>query len=146
MYTSKEESELLLGCIKPESCDMVCFAGKSKKDPYKNWNPVQKPSVEEDSRISAYDSKVWMPAWSETRLFDLLPHLISDPERNTVYELHITRKEFPGKGKFACVGYYDVNTGSLNRGFMSDNLTNALVHAVQGIFTSKTLEPGNFAW
>ena len=105
MYTNKEQSEKLIAAgIERDSCDMVVFAGKSKKEPYKNWKPEPKPN-----KIDA--GKDWMPVWSDDVLFDMLPNIIKDPKNNTKYGLNIMKRNITGIGAFKSVGYFDVETG-----------------------------------
>lgn len=155
MYTTKEQvEELLANNIIADGADMVCFAGKSKKDPYKKWNPVSKiEQIEKESalpkeqrKLDSYDPKVWMPAWSEDGLFKLLPRVILDPDTNNEYELYVTRKEVPGLGMYVCVSYNNTKNGTIYRAFMHQNMTEALCRAIIAIICSDKIEKGNLIW
>ena len=122
MYTSKSQSEFLLEQgILENSADMVCFAGKSKTDPYKNWNPVP-ITGEARKKMATAD---YIPVWSETALFNLLPLRISGND------LHIMKKVIPGRGVMTCVGYFNPETAMLVHGFLNTSLIDALVGAVK---------------
>ena len=153
MYTSKEQTELLLSSgIVPDSCDMVVFAGKSKTDPYKDWiaepkiNIIEKEANKKVKKISALEAKEWMPVWSDEALFDMLPTVINNPDADTEYELHVLKRTVKGRGLFMCVGYFDVATGKPWQAFMHQSLTHALCSAVVEFLCSDKYEIGNFSW
>ena len=151
MYTNKEQTDRLLFVgLLPDSCDMVVLAGRSKKDPYKDW--IARPKLQVIKEASkkndkdALEGKNWMPVWSEYCLIDLLPHYIKDPKEGKVYELHIVKRMIPGRGMYKCVSYFDNSTGTVWRSFMHPTLIRALCSAVCEILCSDTYEIGNFVW
>lgn len=139
MYTNKEQSEKLLAAgIERDSCDMVVFAGRSKKEPYKSWKPEPKPA-------DMGKEKEWMPVWSDDALLDMLPSIIRDPENDTQYKLNVTKSAIPGLGVFKNVSYINMSTGKPWRAFMNKYITQALCNAVIEILCG-SYEIGNFSW
>jgi hypothetical protein len=122
MFTNKEQSESLVkqGLLK-ESADLVCFAGKDKEDPYKEWVPVPiTDKVKEKMKKAEH-----LPVWSDSALFNLLPMKISGNE------LHAVKKVIPGRGLMTCVGYFNPEDGRIVSGHIQTKFTDALVSAVK---------------
>lgn len=150
MYTNKEQTEKLLAAgIEKDSCDMVVFAGRSKTDPYKDWDAVPKcPIIEKDAKKKSTPvlvAKEWMPVWSDEALFNLLPTIIDEPGEGRQYELRILKRTVTGRGLYSCVSYLD-EEGRPWRAFMHRSLTQALCNAVCDILCSDKYEMGNFLW